>query len=83
MDIINSIIHAISSLLQAAVSLLPSDPFSVYFDQASAFFGKWTGWLNWFLPVHEIAVIFSLYVTVSLVIRTFAPILRYLHIIKS
>lgn len=60
--IINQIIHAI-------ISFLPNDPLANYIESINLgiISPTWLKWLNWFIPVHDMIIVFGLWVSAVLI----------------
>lgn len=62
-------------------SVLPTSPFMPFIDSFNGRFSVGLGWLNWFISIHDIKVIFFAWLGIVALFYGYSIILRWLKAI--
>lgn len=78
---INALIRGLGSVLQFVLALLPDSPFQKYILSNSVI-TKYVGYVNYFVPVAEMLIIFSAWCTAIAVYYMYQTVLRWIKLIE-
>lgn len=75
----DSILPFFGIISSFVINLLPSSPFRAYIDQIGTI--PYLKYLNWFVPVPEIIVVFQTWLTCYAIILSYKVLLRYIKVL--
>lgn len=78
---INALIRGLGSVLQYVLVLLPNSPFQQYI-LSNDVVKKYVGFVNYFVPVSEMLIIFSAWCTAIAVYYIYQIVLRWIKLIE-
>lgn len=79
--IVNYLIEGLGAVLAVILALLPDSPFQKYI-LANSTVTKYLGYVNYFVPVSEMLVIFSAWCTAIAVYYIYQAVLRWVNMIE-
>ena len=79
-NVLNKIISVLGSSIAGIMSLLPDSPFNNI--TSNSFFGSISGYVNYFLPVNTILIIFTSWLTAISIYYLSMIILRWIKVIE-